>query len=88
MGIIMAGPISHIICLMAKGYDIEYNLGIDGTKPVPTKAFFSELKKINKKKAASVSQNVQEQLPVIQEQSEGGGFMGMAGASEEMSEEI
>lgn len=29
MGILAAGPISHIICLLADAYEIDYDLGID-----------------------------------------------------------
>lgn len=81
-GILLAGPVSHIICLMAKGYDIEYDLGIDKEKPVPTKAFFSEIKKIDKQKAKQVSESVESQLPEIQEQATG--FLSMNKSNEVM----
>lgn len=45
LGILLAGPMAHILVLMAKGYDIEFDLGITPKKSVPTKRFFNEIKK-------------------------------------------
>lgn len=42
--ILLAGPVSHIIYLMAKGQDIDADLGIERAKNPYTKVFFDEVK--------------------------------------------
>jgi hypothetical protein len=45
-GLLLAGPVSHMICLMARKDDVEVNLGVDeGKKRKPTKAFFDALER-------------------------------------------
>lgn len=40
-GLILAGPIAHMICLMARRYEVkDINLGVDTVLRAPTKAFF------------------------------------------------
>lgn len=80
--ILLAGPISHIIVLMAKGYGIDYDLGIEDKKIRATKPLFEELKKINKNKAVEVGEEVQGQLATIQEKSKSG-FMSATPPSKE-----
>jgi hypothetical protein len=60
--ILLAGPVAHIICLMAKGYGIEYDLGVDDTVKPKTAAFYKEVRNIDKKKAKEVGEEVQEQV--------------------------
>lgn len=45
-GLLMAGPVSHIIALMAEAYDIKYDMGVENrAAKTPTKSFFKELAK-------------------------------------------
>lgn len=80
--LLLAGPVSHILCLMAEAYDIEYDLGIEDKTPKQTAAFLKEMRKDEEAKKL-----VLRQIPQIQEQAAeqvpeappaGGGFMGMA----------
>lgn len=89
--ILLAGPIAHIIYLMAKGYGVDCDLGLDTNDRPLTKAFFDGVERINEKKAATAGDEID--LASIQEQAEGiqpmsgeveapgapapGGFMGM-----------
>lgn len=50
--LLLAGPVSHIIVLMAKGYDIDYDLGIDQKTKAPTSSFFKEVR--NRENAVKV----------------------------------
>lgn len=43
--ILMAGPLSHVICLMARRMDIEVDLGVNKKRKAPTKAFFDALER-------------------------------------------
>lgn len=59
MGILLAGPISHIMVLLAKAYGIKYNLGID--KKVRVGVAFAkgfQPKAINPEKAAKAADSV------------------------------
>lgn len=42
--LLLAGPTSHILYLMAKGYGIKCELGIDAPKNTMTKSFFEGMK--------------------------------------------
>jgi hypothetical protein len=56
IALLMAGPIAHILFLLAKGYGIDPDLGVDNKITTPPKALFEEMKKINeaKRQAATV----------------------------------
>lgn len=70
---ILAGPIAHIIYLLAKGYGINCDLGIDKKKPIHTSSYFSSIKKINENKLEEVIDSID-----ISEVTGGNeGFMGM-----------
>jgi hypothetical protein len=69
--VLLAGPISHIICLMAKGYGIEYDLGIDDKTKPKTASFFKSLREVDKKKAKRVGEEVQSQIGEVQSQAAG-----------------
>ena len=43
--ILMAGPLSHVICLMARRMEIEVDLGVNKKRKAPTKAFFDALER-------------------------------------------
>lgn len=79
--IILAGPVSHIIYLMAKGYGLDCDLGLDdGKSRPPTKAFFDAVKKIDPKRASAAVDDlevsdVQGNTPDVPEPK---GFMGAA----------
>ncbi len=73
--ILMAGPVSHIIYLMAKGYDIDCDMGLDQKSTAPTSAFFNAMKKDGAKiKEATADIDVE----AIKGAAPKGGFMGMA----------
>lgn len=48
--LLMAGPVAHIFRIMADGYEIDYNMGIDDNKKIPTKTFFEESINLKNKK--------------------------------------
>jgi hypothetical protein len=57
-GILLAGPIANTICLMAKKYGIDYDLGVKNTSAPVTKASFRALEKINAGDAGEASASV------------------------------
>lgn len=79
-GLQLAGPTSHIICLLAKGYGVKYDMGINQKSSMPTKAFFDGFKKVDPAKAQNAAQGVD--LSVVEDkaktQTPGGGMMGAA----------
>jgi hypothetical protein len=77
--ILMAGPISHIIYLMAKGYDIDCDMGIDTEYRGPTTAFFEATKK-DKKKIEEATAGID--VEAIKGSAPSGGFMGMKAREE------
>lgn len=82
--ILLAGPTARLIELMAKGYEIEYNLGIDEEDIyVPTKALFDFKKRsASKGKTDSALSAAKEEFETIKaDASESQGFMSM-GAEE------
>lgn len=81
--LLLAGPVSHIMCLMADAYDIEYDLGIEDKRPKQTAAFLKEIQKDEQAKKLILKQipQVQQQAaaqPAPEEAPPSGGFMGMA----------
>lgn len=80
--LMLAGPVSHMIKLMADGYGIKYDMGIED-KPMPTIQFLKERAKIDEDKAVFVAENVaksSEQIKAQAEQQETqSGFMGSPG---------
>lgn len=77
LGILLAGPVSHILCLMAEGYEIEYDLGLDEQIKPKTSVFYNEIKK----KAAD-TKIVADNIPIEDVKSKAqemqvGGFMNM-----------
>ena len=76
--ILLAGPISHIMYLMAKGYGIDCDLGIEDKRRPITKAFFDTKKKVDGGDAKEASQDIN--LDSIKSNAKAGGFMGAAGA--------
>lgn len=77
--ILMAGPVSHIIYLMAKGYDIDCDLGIEEKSKAPTTAFFKAVKK-DKSKVADAVEGID--VEAIKGNAPKGGFMGMQNRQE------
>lgn len=73
LGILLAGPLSHMLVLFAKVYEIDYDLGIETGRKTPTKAFFNESKKVfQKDKAVKV---LEENTAEIKSNASAGGFM-------------
>lgn len=96
--ILLAGPVAHILYLMAKGFDIDCDLGLMSQERPPTKAFFDGVRRVSEKAAKTVTEmnfgelegsddmgNAEEPAPEEAPEAPGG-FMGMAGgaAPEEM----
>ncbi len=48
LGLIIAGPISHMIVIMAKGFDIPFKLGLKQTIEVPDKYLIAKVKNFGK----------------------------------------
>lgn len=91
--ILLAGPIARIIEMMAKGYDIKYEMGIDKGPPV-TFEYINALQKsepINKKKANKAVEAVAESLGSPESpptKSKGSGFMSMKPKADNMNGDI
>lgn len=79
--ILLAGPVSHIIYMMAKGYGLDPDMGLEPTERPPTSAFFKAVGR-DKKTIEESIENVD--LDQIMENAgpgptrEGSGFMSMA----------
>ena len=87
--LLLAGPVSHILCLMAEAYDIEYDLGIEDKRPKQSAAFIKELRKDEEAKRMVLKQIPQVQETAaeqIQPPAPSGGMMGMA--EQPMQEEV
>lgn len=70
--ILLAGPVSHIIYLMAKGYGLKPDMGLDQKVNPPTKAFF-KAKQVDRSRVREVVAD----LPVEEIKNNAGGFMAM-----------
>lgn len=67
-GLLLAGPVAHIMVILAKSYGLKYELGIEdgiSSKP-PTSAFFKVVKEINRAKAAAAGRDTIDQLDDIE----------------------
>jgi hypothetical protein len=79
--LMLAGPVSHMIKLMADGYGIKYDMGIEDN-PIPTIEFLKERAKIDPDKAVFVADNVVKNTEKIKQNAEEqtqSGFMGSPG---------
>lgn len=91
--ILLAGPVAHIIYLMAKGYGIDCDMGLEPQNKPLTKPFFDGQKRIDEKRAAGLledvnlnasPENVEEGVTdAMGGENTMGGFMGMSGGSAE-----
>lgn len=74
--LLLAGPVSHMMVLLAKANGVEYNLGIEDTVVPPSSSFFKEVQKENKiVRATDVALGeVKEKAEKVEE----AGFMGLA----------
>jgi len=79
--LLLAGPTSHIVKLMAEGYGIKYEMGIDDKIKGPSKAYFEGFKTVNKKQV----ENAVSEVDIKKIKVKASGFMGM-GADEETKE--
>ena len=70
--LLMAGPLSHVVCLMARRMDIDVDLGVRKKNKMPTKAFFNALDRdkraVNEDEAGQVGGDI-------------AGAMGLGGAA-------
>lgn len=61
MALLLGGPIAHIMKLMAEGYGIKYDMGLDDD-PVSTIEFLKAKAEIDPRQAVTVANNVKQQL--------------------------
>lgn len=84
--ILMAGPVAHIFRIMADGYDIKYDMGIEDNTKTPTKAFFQNMSDLKNNKlplpkpsikaeAEQVASDASANTQPIPDEAEMGGFM-------------
>jgi hypothetical protein len=63
LGLLLAGPVAHIFAILARGYDIKVNLGLEKDFNIPTTAFFNaakkEMRKLNKEKNKDIKAEVE-----------------------------
>lgn len=45
LGLILAGPVAHMLIIIAKGYDLKFELGVKKKFKAPTAVFFKAMKK-------------------------------------------
>lgn len=77
LAILMAGPLAHMIIIMAKAYKIDYELGFEEVYNGPTKAFFKEqIKQIDPD--AETAKSIKKQQKEVKETA-AKGFLGMKG---------
>lgn len=88
LGLLIAGPISHIIILMAKAYDVEYDMGFSDMPVMPGKHFFNELKKLDKAKAKEAADSIKDDVAGIKDAASGGFLDGIADEIAEDAQEV
>lgn len=76
LGLLLAGPVSHILVIMAKGYGVKYEMGIEDNTVLPGKAYFKEVTGQNKPSKGKVEE-VKKEVAANKM-----GFMAMANAQE------
>lgn len=82
--LLLAGPVAHIICLMADAYDIKYDLGIEDKRQKPTSVYFKALQK-DVAKMETVKKNID--VTEVKEKARSmSGFMGSAQPSQPPAE--
>lgn len=69
--LLMAGPVAHIFRIMADGYEIKYDMGIEDDTKVPTKNFFEQSVNLKQKKFPERPDIEQEAKQVVAEMSGG-----------------
>ncbi len=47
MGLLMSGPIAHILVIMARGADIDFDLGVENPEKTPSLEYFRALSREN-----------------------------------------
>lgn len=55
-GLLLCGPLSHVICLMARRMEIDPVLGVKSKNKAPTKAFFDALERDQKNGQIDIGQ--------------------------------
>lgn len=93
LALIIAGPLSHMIVLLAKQRGVEYDLGIESNAMLPTDTFFKNIKKLkqNRSKKSSEKKLKEDMESVKDKASLSGGFMDIESEeppSVEMDEEM
>lgn len=64
--ILLAGPVAHMMKLMADGYGVKYDMGLDDPH-IPTIEFVKQSATIHPTQAVKAAENVQAQLTMFQE---------------------
>jgi hypothetical protein len=78
MGLVVAGPIAHMLVIMAKSYGVPVKLGLSNEFNGPTSMVFNTIKKDLKKLGKNAKADMQEQIAGAAEQAKAkntGGFM-------------
>lgn len=74
--LLLAGPTSHIMCLMCEGYGIEYDLGLEEKKNRITKSYLDAVK-VDTKKYKTIRDNIDIEEVKQRTEEKSSGFMGM-----------
>lgn len=79
LALIIAGPLSHMIVLLAKKRDMEYDLGIENNLILPSKEFFTNIKKLKKSLSQKPDSKLKKDMEDVKESAKAktltGGFM-------------
>ncbi len=82
-GILLAGPISHIILILARGYDVEFEMGLD-VDFGPTPSFFQSINEDRDMEEVEETDDMQEGAG---EAAPSEGFLGGAPAGPDAAEQ-
>ncbi len=74
--ILMSGPVSHIIYLMAKGYGLDCEMGLENRSRPPTKPFFEAMQKLDPKRVKEAVAGVDPEEIKTPDEKPVKGFMG------------
>lgn len=72
MGLIIAGPVSHLLVIMARGYDIDFDLGIKKEDTAKTANLFKQMSKDNEAIVSALNQVLDPEDNDDDEEIEGG----------------
>lgn len=56
-GILLAGPIAHILVIMCRAYEIEFDLGVDPVGVTPSSTYFRAVSRLDPEKAKAAMED-------------------------------